>query len=110
MLYNLGPMSDNLYKSMILYYFPYILYRYMLGIAGVPSVIQFIGFLWLPESPRWLVEKGREDDARKSLEKIRKTLNVEKELIGIIKAVEDQKTEEHTEGKMIILPYLHLQK
>ena len=63
----------------------------MLGIAGVPSVIQFIGFLWLPESPRWLVEKDREHEARKSLEQIRKTLKVDKELKEILQDVHDQR-------------------
>ena len=70
----------------------------MLGLAGVPSVIQFIGFLWLPESPRWLVEKGREDEARKALEQIRKTTNVLTELNGIKQAIADHRKEQE-EGK-----------
>lgn len=36
----------------------------MLGLGGVPSVIQFIGFIFMPESPRWLVTKGKDEDAR----------------------------------------------
>ena len=73
-------------------------YRYMLGLAGVPSIIQFIGFLWLPESPRWLVEKGREQEARKALVLIRKTPNVDIELEGIKQAIAEHRQEQE-EGK-----------
>ena len=48
-------------------------WRYMLGLSGVPSIIMFIGFLFLPESPRWLVMVGREDEALSVLESVRET-------------------------------------
>lgn len=65
--------------------------RYMLGIAGVPSVIQFFGFFFLPESPRWLVGQGRVDEARKALKKIRGLDNVDREMSEIEKSVEETK-------------------
>ncbi|ESO82112.1 hypothetical protein LOTGIDRAFT_102050, partial [Lottia gigantea] len=34
-------------------------WRYMLGLGSVPSLVQFIGFLFMPESPRWLISEGR---------------------------------------------------
>ncbi|TGZ63863.1 hypothetical protein CRM22_006672 [Opisthorchis felineus] len=39
-------------------------WRYMLALGGVPSFIQFFGFLAMPETPRWLVERGRIEEAR----------------------------------------------
>lgn len=42
-------------------------WRWMLGLAVVPSVIMLIGLFTLAESPRWLLTKGRSDEARAAL-------------------------------------------
>ncbi|KAK7264315.1 hypothetical protein RJT34_31922 [Clitoria ternatea] len=44
-------------------------WRMMLGIGAVPSVILAVGVLAMPESPRWLVMRGRLGDATKVLNK-----------------------------------------
>ena len=46
-------------------------WRWMLGLGGVPSIIQFGGLLLLPESPRWLLSRGRTSEARATLTKLR---------------------------------------
>lgn len=45
-------------------------WRLMLGLAVVPSVILFAGMYAMPETPRFLVRRGREDEARAVLERI----------------------------------------
>ena len=43
----------------------------MLGIAALPAIVRFIAFFFLPESPRWLVGKGKVTKAKTVLEKLR---------------------------------------
>lgn len=63
-------------------------WRLSLGLATVPAVLMFVGGLFLPETPNSLVEQGRMDEARKVLEKVRGTKNVDAEFEDLIEASE----------------------
>jgi len=45
-------------------------WRWMLGLAVVPSTILITGMLFMPESPRYLFKAGRDEDARRDLARI----------------------------------------
>ena len=45
-------------------FFPDISWRIMLVSSAVPSIVLFCLRMGLPESPRWLVQQGRTEDAR----------------------------------------------
>jgi sugar porter (SP) family MFS transporter len=46
-------------------------WRWMFALAVVPGTALAIGMYFMPFSPRWLIDKGREDDAREVLERYR---------------------------------------
>jgi sugar porter (SP) family MFS transporter len=46
-------------------------WRWMFGVTVIPGAALAIGMYFMPFSPRWLVQKGREDDARDVLERYR---------------------------------------
>lgn len=45
-------------------------WRYMFGAMMIPSLLFIALLFFVPESPRWLVSKGRDDDALKTLQSI----------------------------------------
>jgi MFS family permease len=42
-------------------------WRWMLGLETLPAVLYFFGLFFVPESPRWLLLKGKEEAARQVL-------------------------------------------
>ncbi|HSX11806.1 MAG TPA: sugar porter family MFS transporter [Chlamydiales bacterium] len=67
------------------YYFSFTSnWRWMLGFGVIPGILLFLGMLYLPESPRWLLSHGEEEQARKNLLPIRGSEeNVEREIANI---------------------------
>jgi MFS transporter, SP family, major inositol transporter len=46
-------------------------WRYMLAVAALPAIALFVGMMSMPESPRWLISKGRHDEALAVLLQVR---------------------------------------
>jgi sugar porter (SP) family MFS transporter len=52
-------------------------WRPMFYVGVIPALIMFIGMLFLPETPRWLISKGYEDKCREVLQKVEEPQLVE---------------------------------
>ncbi|MBM6013119.1 MFS transporter, partial [Staphylococcus epidermidis] len=55
-------------------------WRWMLGLAVVPSVILLVGIYFMPESPRWLLENRNEEAARQVMKITYDDSEIDKEL------------------------------
>lgn len=64
-------------------------WRLMLGVPVVPALIMLIAVIFLPQSPRWLVLKGKIDDARNTLKKILPLSHVEPTITNIVEIVKN---------------------
>jgi sugar porter (SP) family MFS transporter len=70
---------------------PDVVWRWMLGVAFLPSVLYFIFVFFIPESPRWLT---RQDEHEKSKDILKKTIgehNLEVEYNKILISLEEAK-------------------
>jgi MFS transporter, SP family, galactose:H+ symporter len=64
---------------------------WMLGLGVVPAAILLLGTFFLPESPRWMLLKGREQKARTVLQHIRAREDISKEFAEIQKTVKTER-------------------
>ncbi|MGB5283488.1 MAG: sugar porter family MFS transporter, partial [Polyangiales bacterium] len=60
-------------------------WRWMLGVEALPAIFYFLALFAVPESPRWLVMNGKDEDARRVLEKVTDSVQAEAD-IGAVKA------------------------
>uniref|UniRef100_A0A671TPV8 Solute carrier family 2, facilitated glucose transporter member 5 n=1 Tax=Sparus aurata TaxID=8175 RepID=A0A671TPV8_SPAAU len=75
----------------------------MLGLTGIPAVIELVLLPFFPESPRYmLIQKGDEKTAKKALQRLRGWENVEEELEEM--RLEEQS--ERAEGRLSVLSLL----
>jgi len=70
-------------------------WRISLGLGAVPALLLCFGSLFLGETPNSMIERGHHDQAKKMLQKIRGTQNVDEELQDLINASEAAKQVAH---------------
>lgn len=71
-------------------------WRYMLAVQAVPAVALFAGMLRMPESPRWLLTRGHEDEALAVLRQVRDPGRAAAELREVRTLVEHERAEQST--------------
>ncbi|KAJ4846632.1 Monosaccharide-sensing protein 2 [Turnera subulata] len=63
-------------------------WRMMLGVLSIPSLVYFaLTIFFLPESPRWLVSKGRMAEAKKVLQRLRGMEDVSGEMALLVEGL-----------------------
>ncbi|HMB50054.1 MAG TPA: sugar porter family MFS transporter [Natronoarchaeum rubrum] len=77
-------------------------WRWMLGAGTVPAAALFVGMLFMPESPRWLFEQRREDEARDVLASVRTSEQVEPEL----REIEEKAEREDASLRDLLAPWV----
>ncbi|MCM8569026.1 sugar porter family MFS transporter [Gramella jeungdoensis] len=73
-------------------------WRWMLGVEAIPAFIYFLFVLTIPESPRWLISKGKIEKAKATLEIINPDINVQDKIMEI-----RTQAENHISGENIFM-------
>ncbi|KAL3425814.1 myo-inositol transporter 1 [Phlyctema vagabunda] len=70
-------------------------WRWIVGLGAVPAAIQGLIILAMPESPRWLVQNSRNEEARSVLNKVfGKGSDIQKMVDGVLRGIEVEVREE----------------
>lgn len=65
-------------------------WRYMFGLAAIPSVILTIAMWRLPDSPRWLITKLKVAQARRVLQRVQTGADIDSEIMDIQQSMTTQ--------------------
>lgn len=81
-------------------------WRYMLVVAALPAIALFIGMLRMPESPRWLSSKGRDQDALGVLKQVRSEERAEAEMAEVHELAEEEKEAQRGGWQELAVPWV----
>lgn len=82
-------------------------WRWMLFAGVVPGLVLFIGMCFMSDTPRWLVSKNRDDEAKKVFSKIEPDIEPEKEIAEIKETLVDNRQEKAFRlKKWMIMPFV----
>ena len=81
-------------------------WRLMLFAGVLPGLILFIGMCFMSDTPRWLVSKNREDEAKKVFNKIEPDIDTNKEIEDIKNTLESGNDNKFRFKKWMIMPFV----
>ncbi len=83
-------------------------WRWMLGIETLPAVLYLVALLFVPESPRWLAMRGRDDEAVAVLERVDGSEQAADDLREIKEAIEAERELGRVSPRTLLHPSLRL--
>src|SRR5210317_1496103 len=83
-------------------------WRWMLGVEALPAIFYFFALMFVPESPRWLVMKGRNEDALGILEQVSSKARAEKDLNAVRESLDAEAHEEKGTLRELFQPAMKL--
>lgn len=108
-LYQWAITAGILFSYIINSVFAHAVYnwRWMLFAGVVPSLVLLIGMSFMQDTPRWLVSKNRDDEAKKVFNKIEPEINADTEIEEIKQTLnKSSKNEKFTFKKWMIMPFV----
>jgi SP family arabinose:H+ symporter-like MFS transporter len=79
-------------------------WRWMFGVAAIPSVGFLLGLVFIPESPRWLITRGRHEEGYGVLAKIAGAAEAETE----VTAIEYSLAEKSSDAETLLSPGMRM--
>lgn len=75
-------------------------------VEAAHGAILAFGMLFIPHSPRWLVQRGRFDEAKLVLQKYRDSADIDEELLSIKGSLEEESTQQASFSEMFAKRYI----
>jgi len=83
-------------------------WRWMLGLEAIPAVAYFAGLYFVPRSPRWLILKGRFEEAINVQSKFTSESEASRTVLEIKESLKDEKNKEKISIKELFKPAMKL--
>ena len=83
-------------------------WRWMLGLETLPAILYFGSLFVVPESPRWLIMKDREEEGRVTMSRISGADQAEKDIQAVKDSISEESKKEKVHLKELFKPAMRL--
>ena len=83
-------------------------WRWMLGVEALPAIFYFVALFAVPESPRWLVMNGKDEDARRVFERVSDRARAEANVRAVKASLHAEQSQERATLRELFRPAMRL--
>jgi sugar porter (SP) family MFS transporter len=83
-------------------------WRWMLGLETLPAVLYFVGLFMVPRSPRWLIMKGRFDEAQVVMTRFTNVEDAQRDIDAIKASIAQEENKEEAKVADLFKPNMKL--